>query len=298
MAPRPSIVVSTGLLRGYWPCRAAPSDPADWLTPLSLLADLGATEIEFSQFWGPLDQPTDTQLFALRTTLDGLGLGVRGVSLVGVHAALASSSASYDRVSRTIAQVASLGGSVVSIGVHPMREVPLTPSQAHPYPEVTDEDVEAIAIPLRSLAGVAAAAEIALSLEMHEQTVLHSARQVLRILEATDAPNVGSNPDLGNLIRATGPIAESYEETISALAGSINYWHVKNGMRLEIGPDRYRAFPTSMPTGLIDYRAMLAVATDAGFSGPLVIEHNAGDVLHHARDTVTYLQSVMDDLGL
>lgn len=293
-----SVVVSTGLLRGFWPHRSAPAEPADWAEPLSLLADLGDAEIEFSQFWGPLDHMTDAQMRALRGVLDDLGLSVSGVSLVGTNLHNDETGSTYDRVLRTIAQVALLGGSVVSLGPHPMRATPLTPSQAAPYPTVTDADVSAFAAPLRKLADFAATAQIALSLEMHEQTMLHSSRHVLRVLEATGAPNVGANPDLGNLIRATAPMAETYEETITALGGSINYWHVKNAMRVETGSGIYRAFPTPMPSGLIDYRAMLAVAFEAGFAGPLVIEHSAGDILHHARESVSYLRSLLADLTL
>jgi sugar phosphate isomerase/epimerase len=297
-----TIAATTGLLRRNAPLRLAPPEPAEWTSLLGLLANLGVDSVDFGQFWGPLHDFDDHQIAVLRQVLTDLGLGVSGISLVGFPFDYPPNDSrnygdSYARVRRGIEQAALLDARVVSLGLHPMADAP-APSDALGYPPMTNADIDRFASPLRELANFAETLGVALSFEMHESSILFCANHVLQLLDAIGAPNVGANPDLGNLIRHTGPLAETWDETIRALKDKINYWHIKNATRMEIGRDTYRTTPTGIPAGSVDYRAMLEIALRAGFTGPLVVEHSAGDRLWHAREGVTYLRSVLADLGV
>jgi sugar phosphate isomerase/epimerase len=98
------------------------------------------------------------------------------------------------------------------------------------------ENYEQVGIELRPLVQAAAKLGIELSLEMFENGVLDRSDHVLAILEAAEPEKVGANPDLGNLLRSPWSLPESWERTVEKLAPRINYWHVKNGLRIPL-PD-------------------------------------------------------------
>jgi len=49
---------------------------------------------------------------------------------------------------------------------------------------------------------------------------------------------------------------------------------------------------------MIDYRAAIALLLQAGYTGPLVVEHYGGDALAFAASSAIYLRSLLaSDLG-
>jgi sugar phosphate isomerase/epimerase len=293
---RPSIAVTTGLLRGYYPVRGGPSRLEDWQAPIALLAGLGASGIDFGELWGPLHDYSTAELKVIAEFLAAQNVSAAGISLLGLDFTTGGNAGpDIDRVKRAITQAALLGAGNVSLGLHPKSTSPIAPSDIPPYPVTSGEAVANIVDRLAHLASVAAAESVSLSLETHESSVLYCSANLLRILDEVGASNLFANPDLGNLLRAPAPIAEEPLETILALAGRIKYWHVKSAVRLEVGRDTYRSFPSTMIAGSIDYRAMLNIAVAAGFDGHLVIEHYGGDTLTNAAHDVAYLRALLDD---
>jgi len=88
------------------------------------------------------------------------------------------------------------------------------------------------------------------------------------MLDAVDRPNVGCNPDLGNLIR-TDPGAD-WRSALSVLAPHMNYWHVKNYAD---------GAPCELNAGQIDYRDAFAIVSRAGYAGWVSLETYFGDDL-------------------
>lgn len=293
-----TVAGTTGLLFGYKPASNPPADPADWEAPLTLLLEQGFTSIDFSQMWHPMTTLDDDAIERLSTLLARLGIETAGITLISLDLwSQAGRASAITRVRRGIDQASMLGTRFVSVGFHDVPLAGQTPSTAPGYPEFNDQDVESCAAPLRELAEYAASRSVELSLEMHESSPIYSSTNVLRILNAVGASNLGANPDLGNLIRAGADIAEEPFETVARLAGRINYWHVKNGVRLEVGLSTYRAFPTEMSQGLLDYRQLLRTAIGSGFSGPLIVEHYGGDILNQARMGGEYLVATLERLA-
>ena len=138
--------------------------------------------------------------------------------------------------------------------------------------------------------------DVQLSLEMFERGILDRSANVLAIIAAAGNGLVGANPDLANLLRAPWPLVEEWDETFRRLAPHVNYWHVKNGMRISL-PDRSAIYqPTDMQSGSIDYRSALQVAVRNGYRGPLVIEHYGGDAIAQAASGRAYLEAVIADV--
>lgn len=291
------IAGSTGLLSGYPPTRTSSLDPRDWRAPLELLHAFGFDAVDLSEMWTPITELDDFAVDDLAQIAADAGLRIAGLSLIGAEFGGATRGATLDRVQRAIEHAARLGAPHVSVGLHgiPAKRVP--PSKAPGYGTLTDRARTDLVSGLGEVATTAAASGVHVALELHEHSVLHSAASVLSVLDAVGSPWLLANPDLGNLLRATGPMVEEPLETIEALRGRIGYWHVKNGIRLEVGPETYRMYPSELSQGSMNYRMLLRTALAGGFDAPLVIEHYGGDVLQLARGGAEYLRTLLGELG-
>jgi sugar phosphate isomerase/epimerase len=96
-----------------------------------------------------------------------------------------------------------------------------------------------------------------------------------------DAPNVGVNPDLGNIIRAPDR-SQDWRSALIELAPVTNFWHVKN----------YRA-GKAVPIweGEIDYRDAMSIMSDHDYQGWVSIESYLGQgVLQLQKQSLEYLK--------
>ena len=112
-------------------------------------------------------------------------------------------------------------------------------------------------------------------------TLCDNSWSMLHLLEMIDRPNVGANPDLGNVYWTYETAEESCEEAILALAPHANYWHMKNLVRVPL-PGMQRAFylRRPIPDGEVNYRFAVAAMLDAGYDGCFGVEGMiAGDQL-------------------
>ena len=162
-----------------------------------------------------------------------------------------------------------------------------------------EEDYERTAQGISEAAKVAADQGLEISIEIHQNTIVDNSWSALHLLKLIDQPNVGLNPDLGNIYWTYDIPEESCEDAIAALAPHCNYWHCKNLNRVHI-PDLEKSIllQAPIPDGDIDYRFAISAMLDAGYSGYLAIEGmRFGDQFHGDGKSVGYVKSVAAELG-
>ncbi len=163
----------------------------------------------------------------------------------------------------------------------------------------SEADYERTASAVADVANIAAELGVEISIEVHQNSIADNSWATLHLLELIDAPNVGINPDLGNIYWTYDIPEESCEDAIVALAPRVNYWHCKSLYRVHI-PDLETAIYLQVPLhdGEIDYRFAIAALLDVGYDGYLAIEGvRYGDQFHQDGASVAYVKSVLAELG-
>jgi sugar phosphate isomerase/epimerase len=162
-----------------------------------------------------------------------------------------------------------------------------------------EEDYEQTARGISEAAKVAADHGLQISIEIHQQSIVDNSWSALHLIELVDAPNVGINPDLGNIYWTYDIPEESCEDAIAALAPHCNYWHCKNLYRVHI-PDLEKSIllQAPIPDGDIDYRFAISAMLAAGYNGYLAIEGmRLGDQFHNDGKSVAYVKSLIEALS-
>jgi sugar phosphate isomerase/epimerase len=162
----------------------------------------------------------------------------------------------------------------------------------------TSSDYERTASAVSEVAGVAADLGVDISIEIHQNSIADNSWSALYLLEMIDAPNVGVNPDLGNIYWTYDIPEESCEDAIAALASHVNYWHCKSLYRVHI-PDLETAIyvQAPLPDGEIDYRFAISALVEVNYSGYCAIEGiRYGDQFLQDGRSVAYVKSVLADL--
>lgn len=269
--------------------------PDRWRSDLSAIAREGFTSVEIPSAWLPIGEMRADEHAALEAVLRETGLGICATSVVrrsiiDPHHAAENMVATHSAIDAA----AAVGSPLVCLGLHQ----PLTPEQtAIPWfwtvPGLRTPDDPAVrrlaAARYRELADHAASVGVAISLELYEGTYLGSADSAVAFLEEIAHPNVGLNPDLGNLIRAPEKI-EPWEAMAIKTLPYANFWHVKNYARAELpSAGVYMATPSPMVSGLIDYRKAIAFAIANGFRGAFLCENYGGDGLSVTAESRRYL---------
>ncbi len=163
----------------------------------------------------------------------------------------------------------------------------------------TEADFEVTAKYLREAAALAADFGVDLSIELHQHSLADTSWACLHLLDLIDRPNVGVNPDLGNLYWNYETPEETVEAAIVALAPRARYWHCKQLQRLNI-PELERSYfqPVPLPDGEIDYRFAIAAMVAAGYDGYLALEGvRAGDQLYNDGRSVQYCKELLREHG-
>lgn len=160
-------------------------------------------------------------------------------------------------------------------------------------------DFEITARHLREAATLAADLGVEIAIEMHQHTIADNSWSCLHLLDLIDRPNVGVNPDLGNLYWHYDIPEETTEDCIVALAPRAKYWHCKQLRRLHL-PELERAYflKTPLPDGDIDYRFAISAMAAAGYRGFLAIEGvREGDQLSADGRSVAYCRQLLRESG-
>jgi sugar phosphate isomerase/epimerase len=302
--PLPTLAGSTLVLAVRPRERPASQEaPAAWASELGELAEAGFTAIDLVDSWLSPAELSRSRLEDLSAAIAATGLAVVGVSVVRRSVIDPQDGDENLEVTlRTLEAAASLGAPLLSIGFHR----PLTKEQRAskfwlvPSPEDARDDATWRLATERVATVARRAAELGvdISLELHEGTLLDSALGALRIIDAVGAENLGINADLGNLVRVPRPLERSWEEELRAALPALNYWHVKNYVRIERpAAGEFVSAPSDLSAGVIDYRRALRLAVEHGYRGPLCIEHYEGDALSVIANGRRYLEQILRDVG-
>lgn len=269
------------------------------LTVMEDVAHAGFSHVDLTDCWARPGDLSEAQRDALAQAIASAGLVPASISAIRrsvIDHAHGDDNLAYSH--RTLDAAAALGVGVVSFGLHQA----LTPEQRgllwfwrRPgHRDSGDPAVRAMAVRrFRELGDHAAELGLLVSLEMYEHTYLGTAASAARLIEEIDRPNVGLNPDIGNLIRLPEPV-EDWRELLEATLPYTNYWHVKNYSRDEDPvTGAVVALPTYMELGLINYREAVKRAIAHGFQGVLCVENYGGDGLSVSATNRDYLRRIL-----
>lgn len=273
------------------------ADPSAWAEVLAEVQEAGFANADLTDSWVRPGDLSPDRLAEFKQTAQDLGIGTPAISAIRrsvIDGRNWEANLAYSH--RTIDAAAELGCEVVSFGLHQA----ITPEQqkqlwfwtveGHKDPEGDRETWGNAVTRLRELGRHAAEVGLLLSLEMYEDTYLGTADSSVRLVQDIGLPNVGLNPDLGNLIRLHRPV-EDWRELVAKTLPYANFWHMKNYLRDEdASRDMYVAMPSPMESGLINYREAFKVALAAGFQGILCTEHYGGDGLSVSASNQDYLR--------
>jgi sugar phosphate isomerase/epimerase len=163
----------------------------------------------------------------------------------------------------------------------------------------SEQDFASAAEYLRAAGHVAADLNVKIAIEVHQGSLADNSSATLHLLDLVDAPNVGANPDLGNIYWHYEYPDETAEAAITALAPRAVYWHCKNLRRLHV-PELHRAFfqRVPLPDGDLDYRFAIAAMVEAGYDGYFAVEGaREGDALSQDRRGAEYARELIAELS-
>lgn len=270
--------------------------PRAWSRVFAEIRAAGFDAVELSTAWMDLGAMSDVELESLRQVLEDEG--VRPVALGVVRRSIIHPSDGEENTAstrRVIDAAAALGAHHVALGLHDA----LTAQQAGNLWFWTEQGVghrehalrEAAITRMQALADHAPA-EVSLSVETYDEGLLATADGAVAFIRDVDRDNVGLNPDLGNMIRPQREI-ESWELLVARLLPYSTYWHIKNYSRVEHTTGLTMSSPSSLASGVIDYRRALQYAVSVGYRGALLCEHYGGDGLSMAAEHQGYLRAVL-----
>jgi sugar phosphate isomerase/epimerase len=241
----------------------------------------GFTGIEVSPNWLNIDNEPTSELMEFRREAAQAGVEISGLNINRCLFTRGPRAAeSLVRTRRAIDVAAILETPLVTYSLSLPLDAPGRPVLRGC--DVAPADRNQAAEVLGELANLASRQDIDLSLELHDDGMLDTADFCLDMVRRIGAPNVGVNPDLGNLVRSS-PNAD-WKTALRSLAPYTNNWHVKN----------YRnAQPSPVWDGEIDYAAAFEIMHSAGYHGWVSIESYFGDdVLGLQSQSLTYLKQL------
>ncbi len=243
----------------------------------------GFQGIELSPRWYNLFELGPREVAQLGREARDAGLTFSGINVERALVVRSESARSnVDRIRRSIELAAAMDAPVVDIALaadweNVGRRAPLTSA------DFSGADFETAAGIIRELAREAFRAGIALSVELHDDGMLDEPAICRRFVEVVGQPNVGTNPDMGNVCRGPAPLPD-WERGLRDLAPLANCWHVKN----------YRGRqPAELDRGEIEYRRAIEIMISAGYAGWVSIESRAGEFRQTQSSALTFLKRLL-----
>nr|WP_299037842.1 sugar phosphate isomerase/epimerase family protein [uncultured Pseudokineococcus sp.] len=270
-----------------------------WALALGDVADAGFDCVDPTDSWLRLGDLSPQRLQEFRDVVADLGLRVPAVSTARESPVDPErGEENMATLHRGIDAAAAVGAQVFNIGFFRA----LAPAQreaqwfwtAQGPVDSDDPDTYRLAVErVRELGRHAAGTGMVLSLEMYEDTYLGTADDAVRFVTDVDLPEVGLNPDLGNLQRLHRPV-ERWQEMAAKVLPHTNFWHAKNYLRTEDATTgAISTAPAPLETGVMSYRTMLMDALEHGFRGPVTCEHYGGDGLSVSARNRDYLRGLL-----
>ena len=263
-----------------------------------------AKEIGFEGIELPRMTISDTEVDTLRSQLEDAGMPCVAVRGGGGAADPRVAAGNKQAMINAVNFAAKIGAEVVNSTV---TTPPTDPNGKGTYRgesvsqgssrQSSSIDFEQTASAISEVASHADDLNVSISIEVHQNSIVDNSWSALHLLSLIDAPNVGINPDLGNIYWTYDIPEETCEDAIVALASRVNYWHCKSLYRVHI-PDLETAIyvQVPLPDGEIDYRFAITALLDVNYDGYLAIEGvRYGDQFHQDGRSVAYVKSVLSD---
>lgn len=272
-----------------------------WKQTLREVRLAGFDHVDLTDSWvRPADLTTDGRRQLLRTArsydLAFSDIAVTRKSVLTPDEDRARQNMAYSK--RTIDAAVDLEVPMVCLGLHdPFTE----PQQRATWfwlaegaeDEDTPENREKAAARFHELGEYAAQRGVSLSLEMYEGTFLGTADSSVQLVTAVDLPNVGLCPDIGNIVRLHREV-EDWREMLTKMLPHTNYWQLKNYFRdHDPATGSYASAPAPLALGYINYREAIGMALEAGFDGPMCVEHYGGDGLTVTAMNRDYIREIL-----
>jgi sugar phosphate isomerase/epimerase len=268
-----------------------------WATQLRQVRELGFDYIDPTDAWVPLAALSDDRVEEFRTVLRDEGLAISSISMTRNSVVdVENGTQNLADAHRLIDLAPSFGATIVNTGF--MQAI--TPEQSeHIWFWLVDGHVDDPALRdlavarIRELGDHARANGIELSLEMYEDTYVGTPDEAVRFIRDVDHDAVGLNPDLGNLIRLHRPVPH-FSEMFAKVLPYSNFWHIKNYSRdYDPATGAYSSAPLPLKYGYINYRQMIRLALELGYTGPFCCEHYGSDSLGVCAENREYIQQVL-----
>jgi sugar phosphate isomerase/epimerase len=264
------------------------------------LREHGFDGIEIGSGWWNMYKASAAELVQVRDEMREYGLELVGYNLLrhNLHIPACAESNRADlmhviEISKAIAPVVI----DVSLSLPELEVRGLPNSGISAGKTATDADYEKSAAVLKEAAREAATAGIEIAIELHHCGITDTSARMIRLLDMIDEPNVGANPDLGNLMWGYETPEEPWQQAIENLAGRVKFWHVKNIQLVHV-PSVHESFwvHAALGEGDIDYRWALGKLMEKGFDGWISIEDAAaGDFVGFAGRGIKYLRELLDE---
>ena len=270
---------------------------AVWASQLRQVRELGFDYIDPTDAWVPLAALSDARINEFSTALSDEGLAISSISMTRNSVVdVERGEQNLADAHRLIDLAPSFGATIVNTGF--MQAI--TPAQSEHIwfwlveGHVDDPALRELAIErIRELGDHARSNGIQLSLEMYEDTFIGTPDGAVQFITDVDHDAVGLNPDLGNLIRLHRPMPHFTEMFAKVLPYS-NFWHIKNYSRdHDPATGAYSSAPLPLKYGYINYRQMIRLALDLGYSGPFCCEHYGSDSLGVCAENREYIVQVL-----
>ena len=155
-----------------------------------------------------------------------------------------------------------------------------------------ESDYGAVQAALDEAAQVAEQQGVRIALEAHMGYIHDTAASLLRIVSTCGSPFVVGALDFANMLISYP--GESLTRVVSEFGRHAGYTHLKNVKLLPQGFD----WNVPLRWGDINYRHVLQVLKDSGYSGPLAVEYvGTGDPEIVAEDDAVYLKRLLLESG-
>lgn len=275
--------------------------PEAWKQTLREVRLAGFDHVDLTDSWvRPADLDTDGRRRLLETArsydLAFSDIAVTRKSVITPDEDRARENMAYTK--RTIDAAADLEVPMVCLGLHdpftePQKQATWFWLAEGAEDEETPENREKAAARFRELGEYAAEQGVSVSLEMYEGTFLGTADSSVQLVTAVDLPNVGLCPDIGNIVRLHREV-EDWREMLTKMLPHTNYWQLKNYFRdHDPATGSYASAPAPLALGFIDYREAIGMALEAGFDGPMCVEHYGGDGLTVTAMNRDYIRGIL-----
>jgi inosose dehydratase len=254
------------LIRGFSDIRDAGFDAVEVLAATTLGLDYGRRNMKFIEWpWAPETRSDFSFTSRMATAIRGskaAGLKLTNIFCDGEYINPHTAQAEFAQAV-TVAHICSAAG---------VRHLLVTGGPRRPEPEHT-ADVEALAEVFSRLGAALREVDVQLCVHPHIDTALESPEDIDTFFTLADRDACAFGFDTAHVTAGGGDAVELLRKYVDR----VRYVHIKDIKMPETvgpefaGPRRFEAF-CDLGHGSVDFPAVWAILTEAGFDGPAIVE--------------------------